>query len=69
MKELVASVLDDPVAALQGRSEAADRLVAIGAPALPLVREVLNGKWDSKAHPKDVIEAFMLIAQQIAADA
>lgn len=69
MRQLVAAILDDPVAALQGRSSAADKLVAMGAPALPLVREVLNGNWASDAHPKDVSEAFALIAQRIAAGA
>ena len=69
MRQLVAEVLKDPVAALQGRSSAADNLVAIGAPALPLVRDVLKGNWASDAHPKDVLEAFMLIAQRIGAGA
>lgn len=62
-------MLNDPVAALHGRSPAADQLVAIGPAALPAVREVLGGNWTSDAHPKDVIEAFMLIAQHIAAGA
>ena len=67
MRQLVAAVLADPVAALHGRSSAADELVAAGASALPLVRDVLNGNWASDAPPKDVLEAFMLIAQRIMA--
>ena len=67
MNHLVAAVLMDPVSALHGTSQAADQLVAIGAPALPLVRQVLNGDWASDAHAKDVLEAFMLIAQRIEA--
>ena len=65
MQYLVERVLQDPVAALRGESAAADELVAIGPPALPLVRAVLDGNWSSEAHAVDVIEAFMLIATRI----
>jgi hypothetical protein len=62
---LVDAVLEDPVAALHGRSAAADKLVSIGPTALPLIQEVLDGKWTSEAHGVDVMEAFMLIAKRI----
>ena len=65
MKHLVDAVLEDPVAALHGKSAAADELVSIGPAALPLVQEVLDGKWISKAHGVDVMEAFMFIATRI----
>ena len=65
MQNLVDAILADPVAALHGKSAAADELVRIGAPAMPLIQNVLNGDWTSDAHPKDVLEAFMEIAQRI----
>ena len=65
MKELIQAVLDDPVSALQGRSDAADKLIAAGPRALPLIKEVLNGNWKSEAHPVDVMEAFSYMAQRI----
>ena len=65
MKHLIDAVLADPNAALYRKSAAADELVAIGTPALPLIQQVLDGHWTSDAHPKDVIEAFMYIAQRI----
>lgn len=65
MQHLVEAVVQDPVAALRGKSTAADELVAIGPPALPLVQGVLDGNWSSEAHAVDVIEAFMLIAARI----
>lgn len=65
MKHLIDAVLQDPVAVLHGKSAAADELVSIGAASLPLVQEVLDGKWTSKAHGVDVIEAFMFIATRI----
>ena len=65
MRELIQAVLDDPVAALHGRSAAADRLVAAGQDAMPLIADVLAGNWKSASHPIDVVEAFGYIAQRI----
>jgi len=65
LKHLIESVLENPVAALRGKSAAADELVAIGPSALPPVQEVLDGHWTSNAHGVDVVEAFMLIAKRI----
>lgn len=67
VKQLIDAVLQDPVAALHGKSAAADALIAQGAAALPLIQDVLNGAWKSEAHGKDVLEAFMLIASRIRA--
>jgi hypothetical protein len=65
LKHLVDAVLADPVAALRGKSVAADNLVSMGPAALPLIQEVLDGNWTSTAHGIDVLEAFMLIANRI----
>ncbi|HUQ98736.1 MAG TPA: hypothetical protein VM166_04715 [Gemmatimonadaceae bacterium] len=62
MRHLIDAVLHDPVATLHDRSVAADELVSIGRPALPLIQEVLNGNWTSKSHPVDVVEAFMYVS-------
>ena len=51
MKKLIQAVLDDPVAALQDRSAAADQLVAAGPSAMPMISEVLAGNWKSAARP------------------
>lgn len=65
MQHLIDAILQDPGAALLGRSAAADELVARGVEALPLIQHVLDGNWKSEAHPKDVVEAFMYLAQRI----
>jgi hypothetical protein len=65
MTDLIEAVLADPVAALQGKSAAANALVAIGPSALPLIQDVIDGSWSSAEHPKDVLEAFMLVASRI----
>ena len=65
MKKLIQAVLDDPVAALQDRSAAADQLVAAGPSAMPMISEVLAGNWKSAAHPVDVIKAFTYLAKRI----
>ena len=65
MEHLIQAVVEDPVAVLRGQSAAADELVAIGPPALPLVQKVLDGNWHSTAHAVDVVEALMFIATRI----
>ena len=66
MRDLIQAVLDDPVAALQDRSTAADQLVAAGKSAMPMISEVLHGNWKSAANPIDVMEAFSYLAKRIA---
>ena len=66
MKSLIAAVVPGSSRrSPRKKSEAADQLVAIGPPALPLVQQVLDSSWTSDAHGVGAIEAFMLIATRI----
>jgi len=68
MRHLIEAVLRDPCAALRDRSEAANEIVAAGVAALPAIREVLDGKYESRSHPRDVLEAFSYLAGRIRAN-
>jgi hypothetical protein len=65
LKPLIDAVLKDPGAVVCDRSVAADELVSYGKVALLSIQRVLDGHWQSDAHPKDVMEAFMYIASRI----
>lgn len=64
-QSLVDAVLDDPVAVLHGTSRAAEELIALGPLSLPVIQRTLQGRWTSRSHAKDVLEAFGLIRQRI----
>lgn len=68
LQRLIDAVVKDPGPALSDASPAADALVAHGPSALPSIQHVLNGHWQSQAHGKDVLEAFMYIARRIHGD-